>query len=146
MAHVGNPHQNGSAGNSEQTSPYREILPDECPNLSNCVADEMVVMRMSNQPHPTPECFSSHAALGLDPGDNDPCEFASCSLFTTNKPDDFEQAIRRLPGVKWKTTVFFLKANASMGRYDLNKKSKHVNMWFFSACNPVEAVYHVQVV
>ena len=114
--------------------------------LDNCITDDMVVMRMSNESSPTQQCFVSFAALGLDPGDNDPCEFASCSMFTTNKPNDFEQAIRRLPGIKWKKSVFFLKTNKNMGRYDLNKKSKHVNMWFYAACNPVNAVYHVQAV
>jgi hypothetical protein len=129
----------------KQKVTFREILPAGCPPIDANLEDEFIVIRLAKTGNPTQECFHSHAVIGLLPvGDNDPCEFASCSFFRAIDPTDYARSIKKLPNFKkYFTHAFFMTTCASMGKYRLNKKTKHVDVWFYSSFDPVAAVTSV---
>ncbi len=131
---------------AKQQVTYREKLPDNCPPIDANIEDEFLIMRMAKIETPTQACFHSKAALGEKArGDITLCELASCSCFRAQEPDDFRKAIAKLPRFKKHFThVFFLTTSKKIGKYKINPKSSHVDVWFYSDFDPVLAVTEVR--
>lgn len=126
---------------------FRESLPCGCPPDDADLKERLVGMRMSKRESPSSDCFDSKAHMSLPQGDTDPCDFASCSYFQVPDGLDFKKAIEKLPKFKrFYTHVFFTDIGPECGRYNINRKSRHINVWFYAAYKPEENVKATELI
>jgi hypothetical protein len=64
---------------------YSDSLPDQCPPSDASDVEIPEAWRFARHSPPIAQDFLSHAALGKVNVAHDPCEWASCSLWTTKE-------------------------------------------------------------
>lgn len=114
---------------------YRESLPVDCPPSEAQDGELGEVWRFIQGSTPVDADFDSHAKRGL-PNRNSvpPCEFASCSLFETERAKEMakNQFFKRKLASR-------LAVPASSGRHITNARG-HVSLWMYASFNPCAAV------
>ena len=123
---------------------YAENLPNECPpgdakeqKLENVVR----LVPGDSRDTITPDDFASFAALGQTRIQVDPCDLASCSLFTSIDCEAFVHA-RKFPKLR-SLNIAFLNIDSNLGRSKTSRKG-HIHFWMYRICDPVSCVIKVE--
>ena len=120
---------------------YREMLPVACPPDAACDMAVQKAFRLLPSNAPLSSHFDSEAAKGklMPPSLNDPCRWASCSLFcdmeTINKK-------RKLKNFRQYTHVACLNIVAGSGM--LLRIGHHIDFWMYDTFDPIKAIVHVR--
>lgn len=118
------------AGGAQSSFTFKEQLPPSCPPQSAVLKGYEAVWRFVSANPPTDQDFMSYASQKPAPPGVDPCQWASCSVFTKK-----EAAFQKLPKPRARFSyIACIKITAKCG-FTVERKS-HVDFWRFSGFKP----------
>lgn len=124
---------------------YAEALPDQCPPSVAVDAAYPLVLRFvpaASADEVVDEHFLSFEALGEPLRKNiDPCSWASCSLFESERCAGFKDAAK-LPKMREKR-VAVLSLPEGAGRSTRNSRG-HIHLWRYAGFDPLSLVTEVR--
>lgn len=121
---------------SKLNSPWREVLPENCPPPHAAPLVTQRLMRLVGPQDVSELDFASHAALGITCTlEGRECEWASCSMFLPTLAVHQLRDLLKFKRLKSKTTVAYVEVDPSAG-IAVVKPTRHVDMWFYDHFAP----------
>jgi hypothetical protein len=116
------------------------MLPVACPPAAACDIACEEAYRLLPSDRPQPVDFDSEAAKGklMPLGMNDPCRWASCSLFC-----DMETIKKKLNLKNFRKYTHVARISVAAGSGMQLRIGRHIDFWMYDTFDPLKEIVHV---